>query len=132
MKTIIAGSRSITDYALIVEAVKRSGFNITEVVSGHAWAGVDGMGEQWALTHLVPLTTFPAEWSRYGRAAGFFRNAEMVAYAEAAIAIWDGRSMGTRSLIHLARAAKLPLFILRADLFSRSQLTLTLTPELCN
>lgn len=46
MRTIIAGSRSITDYALIQKAVSESGFEITEVVSGGA-IGVDRLGERW-------------------------------------------------------------------------------------
>ena len=47
MKVIIAGSRGVEDYALVEEAVKQSGFDITEVVSGTA-RGVDLLGEHWA------------------------------------------------------------------------------------
>lgn len=44
MKTIIAGSRWITDAALVYRAIDLSGFDITEVVSG-ASCGVDTIGE---------------------------------------------------------------------------------------
>ena len=40
MKTIIAGSRHITDAAVIITVVEQSRFEITEVVSG-AGLGVD-------------------------------------------------------------------------------------------
>ena len=46
MKTIIAGSRNVTDYSAIDEAVQNSRFSITEVVSGTA-KGVDRLGERW-------------------------------------------------------------------------------------
>lgn len=36
MKTIIAGGRNVTTYSYVEEAVKQSGFHITEVISGCA------------------------------------------------------------------------------------------------
>lgn len=50
MKTIIAGSRDITDYPRFEQYMQRvldSGWTITEVVSGTC-RGVDQMGERWA------------------------------------------------------------------------------------
>ena len=43
MKVIIAGSRNFTDYKVLQDAIKNSGFKITEVVSGGA-KGVDSLG----------------------------------------------------------------------------------------
>jgi predicted Rossmann fold nucleotide-binding protein DprA/Smf involved in DNA uptake len=61
MKTIIAGSRDITDYALVVRAVVESKFCITEVVSGTA-SGVDKLGERYALEKGIAIKSFPAAW----------------------------------------------------------------------
>ncbi len=36
MKTIIAGSRSITDMSIVTDAIAKSGFDITTVISGMA------------------------------------------------------------------------------------------------
>lgn len=44
MKTIIAGSRSITNYDQILEAISLSNIIITTVISGTA-NGVDKLGE---------------------------------------------------------------------------------------
>ena len=112
MKTIIAGSRSVTDLDLVADAVRASGFDITEVVSGGA-PGVDSLGEQWAEQHGIPVTRFPADWKRYGRRAGPIRNTEMAEYAEALIAVWDGRSRGTKNMIQLARQRGLRVFVFR-------------------
>ena len=54
MKVIIAGSRDIDDYDIIDAAVKRSGYNITEVVSGTA-RGPDKLGEEYAINHDIPI-----------------------------------------------------------------------------
>src|SRR5579871_1254241 len=98
MKTIIAGSRVISHNPILEEAVKESGFKITEVVSGCA-AGVDWMGELWAIGNKVPIKRFRANWKQEGRAAGPIRNRKMAEYADQLIAIWDGRSRGTKNMI---------------------------------
>jgi hypothetical protein len=112
MKVIIAGSRSIRDYSLVVQAISDSGFEVSEVVSGRA-AGVDTMGEQWANERNIPCTRFPAKWDVYGKRAGIKRNEEMAAYADAMIAIWDGVSRGTSHMILEAQRRCMPWFVLR-------------------
>lgn len=109
MKVIIAGSRSITEYSIIKQAVEESGFSITEIVSGMA-KGVDKLGEQYANEKSILLKQFPADWSK-GRHAGFTRNVQMAEYADALIAIWDGQSKGTAHMINIARGLKLKIFI---------------------
>lgn len=110
MKVIIAGGRDFTNYALVETAIKVSGFEISQVVSGKA-KGVDTLGEVWALANNVPVEAFPADWSQHGRAAGPIRNREMAEYADALIAIWDGESKGTANMIQQARNKKLDVFI---------------------
>lgn len=102
MRTIIAGSRYITDPAIVAAAIEESGFEITEVVSG-ACRGVDTLGEQWAKERGIPVKRFPAAWRRDGRAAGPIRNRLMATYADALVAIWDGKSAGTRNMIETAQ-----------------------------
>lgn len=110
MKTIIAGSRTITDYAAIEAAVTASGFTITQVVSGCA-RGVDCLGEQWGYAHDVPIARFPADWKRYDKLAELIRNKEMAVYADALIAVWDGESRGTGHMIRTARERGLRVFV---------------------
>ena len=109
MKVIIAGSRSITDYNLVVESVKESGFNIEEIVSGGA-RGVDTLGERYARENNRPLKIFPANWDKCGKSAGYLRNIEMAVYADALIAIWDGESKGTQHMINIANENNLKVY----------------------
>lgn len=112
MKTIIAGSRLITDYSVVKAAVEESGFKITEVVSGTA-SGIDRLGEQWAEEQNIPIKRFPAQWKKFGKSAGVIRNKEMGEYADAAIIIWDGVSKGTKNMIDIATALKLKMFVIK-------------------
>lgn len=112
MKVIIAGGRDITNPDLVELAVRQSGFSITEVVSGRA-PGVDTLGERWARMNKIPITPFPADWKKYGKPAGPIRNTQMANYAEALIAIWDGKSSGTKDMINQAQAKGLAVFIYR-------------------
>ena len=100
LRVIIAGSRDIISPATVATAVQSSCLQpyIIEVVSGGA-RGVDKLGEAWARLHGVPVRVFPADWARYPRTAGRLRNTEMAHYADALIAVWDGRSPGTKHMI---------------------------------
>lgn len=107
MKTIVAGSRGITDYYDVAYAIGCAevvtGIEITEVVSGTA-RGVDEAGEAYARRHRLPIKRFKPDWEGIGhKRAGFLRNIEMADYADALIAVWDGGSGGTEHMIKVAR-----------------------------
>ena len=110
MKTIIAGSRDITDYTVVLSAILLSEFKITEVVAGGA-RGVDKLAERFAADMPLPIVIFSADWNKYLRAAGVIRNRQMAEYADALIAVWDGKSRGTRNMIDEAARKNLKLFV---------------------
>jgi len=112
VKTIIAGSRGIDEYQLVIEAIQESGWydDITEVVSGAA-SGPDTLGARWANNSKIPVKWFPAQWKLYGKRAGFIRNKEMADYSEALIAVHDGRSRGTQNMIDLATQLGLKVYV---------------------
>ena len=107
-RIIIAGSREITDYTVLQYAIAQTDFSIGEVVCGTA-RGVDTLGELWAIQHSIPVHKFPADWGRFGRAAGMYRNAEMASYADGAIILWDGESRGTLDMIDKMRRLGKPV-----------------------
>jgi hypothetical protein len=96
MKTIIAGSRTVSDYQTFQDAMQKSGVKITVVIRGGAKGVVLWPNEPRMLgkKNAVPLPRYPAEWKRYGRRAGQIRNRLMAENAEALIAIWDGKRRG--------------------------------------
>jgi hypothetical protein len=98
MKVVIAGSRTIRDYEAVARAIKLSGWEITEVVSGTA-KGVANYVEMWGEINSVPIKKFPADWDKYGKAAGPIRNAAMAEYADAAIVLIENKSTGATNMV---------------------------------
>ena len=110
MRTIIAGPRTVDNYDTVKEAIKTSGFEITEIVSGGA-VGVDRLGEKYAIEKSIPFQRFLPDWKRYKRGAGPIRNAEMAKNADALIAIWNGTSKGTKNMIKTATNYGLKVYV---------------------
>ena len=118
---LIVGSRGYTDYASFkakCDALLADKIDI-EIVSGGA-SGTDAMAERYARERGYSLQIFPADWSRYGKRAGYVRNREMHSYISihadrGVIAFWDGTSRGTAQSFALAREFDNPLRVIRID-----------------
>lgn len=111
MRVIIAGSRDIENYILVVQAIEESGFDITEVVCGEA-RGVDKLGKLWAKEAGIPVKSFPADWGRYKKRAGPIRNEQMAKYGDALVVVTRG-TPGTKDMINRAVAHGLQRHIKR-------------------
>jgi hypothetical protein len=109
---IIAGSREGFVARNVFEAIEESPFvnQITEVVSGGA-RGVDRDGEYYASTKELHCKVFPADWEGLGKKAGLLRNIQMADYADALIAVWDGKSKGTKHMIDTMKKLGKPVFV---------------------
>jgi hypothetical protein len=110
MNIIIAGGRNINNWEVVAKAIKKSNFYITQVVSGGA-TGVDKLGEGFAKLAGLSLKIFQADWNKYGKSAGPIRNKQMAEYADGLIAIWDGKSRGTKNMIDEMKKLGKPVFI---------------------
>lgn len=115
MKVLICGSRSINDAALISQAVLQSGMTPTHIISGGA-RGVDRLAGEYAASNGIEFTEYPANWNKYGKCAGFMRNCVMVGTADAVIAVWDGKSPGTKHSIDYATSQGKQVFVLIPEL----------------
>lgn len=78
--------------------------------------GADRWAHEWALSRGVTVTPMPADWERYGNAAGPIRNGLMVVRmlelrGELVVAFPGGR--GTKNAVKQARAAGLEVLDLR-------------------
>lgn len=98
MKVAVIGSRSIIN----VEISKFIPEGTTEIVSGGA-TGIDTLAEKWADNHKMSKTIVRPEYSKYGRKAPLIRNREIVKRADVIVAIWDGKSSGTKFTIDYAK-----------------------------
>lgn len=111
MKVIIAGSRGLVVAPDQLDTiVSLSEFKVDIVVSGMA-TGIDRCGYVWAGLRKKPCLQFPADWNRFGRAAGPKRNIQMADEADALIAIWDRKSRGTKHMIDQMVLRNKPVYI---------------------
>lgn len=109
MRTIIAGSRTITDPSEVDAAMAECGWTPTVVICGCA-RGVDTLGMAWAEARGIPVERYPADWTAHGKAAGPIRNREMARNATALVLVWDGRSSGSRNMLETADGMRLRVF----------------------
>ena len=99
MKLAIVGSRNLT--------VEDLGAYLPEGARG-----VDACARIYAHAHGIPIKEFLPDYPHYGRGAPLRRNREIIAYADALLAFWDGQSHGTKHTIELCRQAEKPVTVI--------------------
>lgn len=123
MRVLITGSRDWTDIGTLHAALnntygtwKENSSDDPEFVVVHGAArGADTMADEWAhnlgcVESRVTREPYPADWERYGRAAGHKRNQEMLDTSiDLVLAFPLGRSPGTRGCVRLAKKAGIPV-----------------------
>ena len=128
MKVIIAGSRTfpsldITDqphwydsekyskvYKILVDLIKESKLNITQVVSGRCW-GMDQLGERWAVNNDKEILRYPADWTKNKSSAGNIRNKKMAEVGDALICVCTPDSKGSNNMIQCMNKLGKPVFV---------------------
>ncbi len=116
-KIIIAGSRGFNDYFIfcrIIDSMLKDVGDLT-IISGDAKRGPDRMAIEYADEKGILCRKFPANWDEHGKSAGYIRNAEMAEEGDILIAMWDGKSRGTRHMIDLAVRKGLKVFVFIVD-----------------
>ena len=114
-RIVVAGCRNYSNYTeakIFIERciMENSPNDIIILLSGRC-KGADALGEQYAKEKGILVEYYPAEWDKYGKAAGPIRNQKMVDNCDYAICFWDNKSKGTKSLIDYAKKIGKPLFI---------------------
>lgn len=116
MRVIIAGCRHVRGDkadALVRDAIANSGWDreISEVIHGAAF-GIDSAAQR-VCNGRWPVTPVPADWNAHGKSAGPIRNRKMAGMADALIAVWDGKSRGTKNMIETAEKMGLRVHVHR-------------------
>jgi len=107
-RVIICGSRGWTDRKRIEDRLFR--LPPDAVIVHGAARGVDRIAHQEAEKAGFIIEAHPAEWDRYGKAAGLIRNKEMAQLgADLCICFWDGKSRGTLDMMEQAAACGIPI-----------------------
>lgn len=105
---LVVGSRTFNNYELMRAKLDEilNGRKDVVIVSGGA-NGADSLAEKYASERGYAMAIFRAEWNKYGKSAGYKRNAKMHEYISRfeeriCVAFWDGISRGTQHNFSLA------------------------------
>jgi len=122
VKVLVCGDRNWTDEATVhwwLDLVTNNVAQI-EVIEGCA-RGADKFAESWWRRHAWSITGrftirhFPANWNKYGMAAGPLRNRDMLAYGPDLVLAFHNdlnNSKGTKDMVMRARAAGVPVAVI--------------------
>ena len=106
MVVLISGSRNCTKPEIVRERLDGLLKEDLTIIHGAA-SGVDSVAHTWAVENRVNVRAYPADWVKYGKAAGSFRNQKMLCEEnpDLVIAFPARASRGTRHMIDIAKYA---------------------------
>lgn len=76
---------------------------VVTIISGMA-KGADQIVADWAVINWTELKEFPADWNRYGRAAGYIRNKQMLDEGQPDLVVAFPGGKGTANMVKIAKA----------------------------
>lgn len=105
MRLLVCGGRNYADRDAVYCALLE--LHPSAVITGGA-SGADRIAEEWARP-VVPVETYKADWTKYGKAAGPIRNQQMIdeGKPDAVLAFPGGR--GTADMVRRAVSAGIPV-----------------------
>ena len=113
-RVLVCGVRTWDDYDAILEELMLSTEWGDTIISGAA-PGADTLAVKaaWDIGGLKCIE-FPANWEKYGKAAGPIRNQQMLdeGKPDKVLAFWNGESRGTLDMITRAVKAGVPVKVI--------------------
>lgn len=106
MIVAISGSRGLT-----VDMTEYIPAETTKLITGGA-KGIDACAEAFAREHDIELEIIRPDYKKYyPKAAPLMRNKTIVEKADVLVAIWDGKSRGTKYTIDYAEKLGKPVYV---------------------
>lgn len=103
-RVLVCGGREFSDRARAFDALDAL-IPVPSLIIHGAARGADRIASSWASARDIPQLSMPADWDRYGRAAGYRRNAEMLAVGCPHRVVAFPGGPGTKMMISLAASA---------------------------
>jgi hypothetical protein len=110
LRVLVCGGRDYGDHEALFAALDAIHASIPIEVIIHGGApGADYLASFWAAARAVNERRFPADWPRFGRAAGPIRNAHMLREARPDLVVAAPGGRGTADMVRQAGDAGVPV-----------------------
>jgi hypothetical protein len=108
MRILVCGGRDFKDRDLLYKTMLPY-MNEEDLTIIHgAASGADSLARIWAEAFAHKVESYPADWNKYGKRAGYIRNTQMLNEGKPDLVIAFPGGKGTQMMINLAEAAKVP------------------------
>jgi hypothetical protein len=103
VKVLVTGGRSFSNRTLLFAVLDglHADHVFTTLIHGGA-SGADRMAGEWAASRCIPVEAYPADWQKYGRAAGPIRNQRMIDRKPDMVVAFPG-GRGTADMVRRVR-----------------------------
>lgn len=108
----VAGGRHFSDEALVTWAFRELGIGAGDTIIHGACIGADILCARKAKLFGAEAESHPAEWKKYGKAAGPIRNRQMLESGVGMLIAFPG-GRGTFNAVMTARSLGIPVWDLR-------------------
>jgi hypothetical protein len=106
MRLLVCGGRDFKDHNLLVTALAPYRTTASVLIEGDA-PGLDTLAGFWAEANGIIVLRFPAQWKKYGNAAGPIRNQQMIDEGKPDRVVAFPGGKGTMDMVRKARAARI-------------------------
>lgn len=109
-KILVCGGRNYNDQERIDEVLDLALLTLGHITIIHGNArGADSCADVWAKSRKIDILSYPADWGKYGKAAGFIRNKQMLDEGKPDLIIAFPGGKGTDMMCDIASKAGVPI-----------------------
>ncbi len=102
MRILVCGGRDFNNYEAMEDVLKQ--YEITTLIQGGA-KGADALAKKYAKGSNIEMLEYPADWNKYGFAAGPIRNKQMLDEGKPDLILAFPGGKGTANMKEQARIA---------------------------
>ncbi len=105
-RVLVCGGRGFFDRTMLFNTLDglRRTYRALHIIDGAAF-GADSLASEWAVENDQSLEEYPADWTRFGRAAGSIRNQRMLDEGKPDLVVAFPGGRGTADMVRRAKAA---------------------------
>ena len=112
-RVIVAGGRDFQNYHLLEEKLnKLLSEKKNVIIVSSLEDGTGRLGHRYDQNNNLKVDYYPALYQVFGNMAAFERNQEMAKNADACICFWNGKSVGTKDMMDIAKTMNIPLRVI--------------------